>query len=66
MIAPRLGLQQAGFDGDPGGRSVSIPAPAVRGSGSPVATTTRATPARTNASLQGGVLPVWLQGSSVT
>ncbi len=28
--------------------------------------TTRATPAATNASAQGGVRPVWLQGSSVT
>ncbi len=31
-----------------------------------IAKTTRATPAAINASTQGGVRPVWLQGSSVT
>jgi len=31
-----------------------------------VAATTRASPAAISASVQGGVRPVWLQGSSVT
>ena len=37
-----------------------------RGFGSRIAQTTRATPAATSASAQGGVRPWWLQGSSVT
>ena len=41
------------------------PAPFTRGSGSSAATTTRATPAAISASVQGGVRPVWAQGSRV-
>ena len=50
----------------PAARSRSTPWPSTRGSGSSIATTTRATPAATSASVQGGVSPMWAQGSSVT
>ncbi len=43
-----------------------VPLAATRGSGSSTAVTTRATPAATSASEQGGVRPWWAQGSSVT
>ena len=49
----------------PAARSAATPAPFTRGSGSSAATTTRATPAAISASVQGGVRPVWAQGSSV-
>ena len=42
------------------------PPPETRGSGSSSAITTRATPASARETAQGGVLPVWAQGSSVT
>jgi len=42
------------------------PRPSTRGSGSRMATTTRAMPAASSASQQGGVRPWWEQGSSVT
>ncbi|MDQ1079795.1 hypothetical protein QE401_002321 [Pseudoroseomonas cervicalis] len=50
----------------PAARSCSMPPPSTRGSGSRIATTTRATPAAISASVQGGVRPQWQQGSSVT
>ena len=50
----------------PAARRRAMPAPATRGFGSTLQHTTRATPAASNASAQGGVRPVWLHGSSVT
>ena len=50
----------------PAVRSRSIPPPATLGFGSTLQHTTRATPAAINASAQGGVRPVWLQGSKLT
>ena len=49
----------------PAARSAASPRPATWGSGSSTPTTTRATPAATMASVQGGVRPWWAQGSSV-
>jgi hypothetical protein len=53
MIAPRLILQNARFHRDPRRAQHREPAPAVRGVGIPVATTTRATPASTSARCTG-------------
>ncbi len=50
----------------PAAASRSNPAPSTFGNGSRIAATTRDTPAATSASAQGGVLPVWAQGSRVT
>jgi hypothetical protein len=50
----------------PAARSRSIPSPATRGLGSTLQHTTRRMPAAISASAQGGVRPVWLQGSRVT
>ncbi len=50
----------------PAARRRAMPAPLTRRSGSVPATTTRAMPAAISASVQGGVWPVWLHGSSVT
>ena len=47
-------------------RSAATPPPAVCGAGSAAPITTRATPARSTASVQGGVLPWCRHGSSVT
>ncbi len=50
----------------PAARSLAMPCPATSGFGSSIAATTRASPASTSASAQGGVRPWWLHGSSVT
>jgi hypothetical protein len=50
----------------PAARSFARPWPLTRGSGSPVATTTRAIPAAISASVQGGERPQWQHGSKVT
>ena len=50
----------------PAARSRARPRPSTSGCGSPMAATTRATPARTSASAHGGVRPKWAHGSSVT
>ena len=50
----------------PASRSRAMPVPATRWSGSCTPITTRATPAVMIASVQGGVRPKWLHGSSVT
>jgi hypothetical protein len=50
----------------PAARSRASPCPATGGNGSTAPATTRATPARISASVQGGVRPRWQHGSSVT
>ncbi len=50
----------------PASRRRAMPCPATRGLGSAMPTTTRAMPSPMTASVQGGVLPWWQQGSSVT
>ena len=50
----------------PASRSCAHPWPATKGFGSRAPTTTRAMPASRIASVQGGVLPQWQHGSSVT
>ena len=50
----------------PAARSSASPPPSTLGNGSRVPTTTRRTPAAITARVQGGVLPKWQQGSSVT
>ncbi len=50
----------------PAARSASMPWPATAGLGSMVAATTRLTPEEIRAWVQGGVRPVWLQGSRLT
>jgi len=49
-----------------GGRGQDGAAEVTRGSGSCMAATTRVTPAAMIASVQGGALPQWQHGSSVT
>ena len=46
--------------------AASSPPPATFGNGSVIAATTRFTPDRSTASVQGGVWPWWQHGSSVT
>ena len=59
--------EAADLDRDPGrAQRLDARGRSTRGSGSSIATTTRATPAAISASVQGGVAPVWAQGSSVT
>ena len=50
----------------PCARRISMPLPPTSGLGSVAPTTTRAMPAARMASVQGGCLPWWQQGSSVT
>ena len=50
----------------PARSSATMPPPATAGNGSRAAITTRLMPAAITASVQGGVLPWWQQGSSVT
>ena len=50
----------------PSSRKIPSPRPEALSVGSSEATTTRLMPAATIASVQGGVLPWWQQGSSVT
>ena len=66
VIVRGLGRANADIDGMPAARSRAWPCPATSGSGSSIADTTRATPAAISASAQGGVLPTWVHGSSVT
>ena len=62
----RLVFEQADVDLDARPRAAAPRRCAAGGSGSRIAATTRAMPAASSASVQGGVRPVWLQGSSVT
>ena len=67
MVAPRLNGAGPDRDLNSGLRAAGRgPAPPPRGFGSSIAETTRATPASTTASAQGGALPKCEQGSSVT
>ncbi len=66
MGARRLLGEHAGGDRDAGRLEHRMALAGVRGSGSTMAVTTRATLAATSASLHGFTRPLWAQGSSVT
>ena len=63
---PRLGLAQPDVNLEAGVAENLSPPPATFGNGSAIAATTRRTPDRSTASVQGGVFPQWQHGSSVT
>ena len=60
-----VGRGRTADGGRPHAEAVALAQAGARARGSTIATTTRATPAAISAPVQGGVRPVWEQGSSV-